>query len=74
MRRVVESACTQFHVHKLCIMNIIILWFLCDMFISQLISILYVVDIVSADSKSQSATTPTATPPSTDATSQHPGE
>ena len=41
------------------------------------INIMCVVDVVSADSKSQSATTPTATPPSTDATdsfSQNPGE
>ena len=44
------------------------------LFTSQLISILYVVDVVSAESKSQSATIPTATPSSTDATSQEPGE
>ena len=42
--------------------------------ISVDINIVFVVDVVFADSKSQSATTPTATFPNTDATSQKPGE
>ena len=42
--------------------------------ISADINIMCVVDVVSADSESQSATTPTATPPITDATSQKAGE
>ena len=66
---------TQFHVHKLCIMNIVMLWccVMCVHISSADINIMCVVDVVSADSKSQSATTPTATP-ITDTTSQKPGE
>ena len=61
----------QFHVHK---------WFhrlLCCgvlVHISVDINIMCDVDVVSAESKSQSATTPTATPSSTDATSQEHGK
>ena len=42
--------------------------------ISADISIMCVVNVVSTDSESLSATTPTATPPITDTTSQKAGE
>ena len=65
-------SCTQVVYHEY--RYVVVLW--CSLFTSQLISIIImcVVDVVSADSKSQSATTPTETPPSTDPTSQKSGE
>ena len=63
-------SCTQVVYHGYC--YVVVLW--CSLFkISVDINIMCLLD-VSADSKSQSTTTPTATPPSTNATSQKPGE
>ena len=61
---------------KWCIVNIFLLWccVMCVHNSSADINIMCVVDVVSADSKSQSTTTPTAAPTSTDATPQKSGE
>ena len=63
----------QYHVHKLYVMNIV-MQFCCVMCVHISADINTVYNVVSADSKFQSATTPTTTLPSNDATSQKPGE
>ena len=68
------DANTQFHVYTscMCILNIMLWCCLVCVHISADIMCV-VIDVVSADSMSQSATTPTATPTSIDTTSQKPG-
>ena len=61
-------SCTQVVYHEYCYVVVFFVHISID------INVMCLLDVVSADSKSQSATTPTATPPSTDTTSEKPGE